>query len=362
MVKLVDIDFRISAIPAAVFCLLFLSSCAEPQRQMVLDSGAGEDVQRRTWPGSPEVPRYTYAGQLTGEDNFPQVKQTRKGAVAALAWLVGLGQEKEEPVVLQRPQGGTVDAEGRIYVTDVSRQAVFVFDPSEAKLHVWEFDEDRKRFLAPIGITMGPRNEILVADAELGAVFRLDRDGSPLGSFGSDVLKRPTGLAYDAGRSLIYVADTRGNDIKVFDESGRLTDFIGRSGESAGELNAPTYVAFADDRIYVTDTLNSRVQVFDREGDSLNVFGARGLFVGNLARPKGITVDDEGNIYVIESYYDHLLVYDREGRFLLPIGGTGNAPGQFYLPSGVWADGDNRIYVADMFNGRVSIFQFLGDY
>ena len=327
---------------------------------MVLDPGAGHENQRRVWPGSPEVPRYIYIGQLTGEENFPRVEPTRKAAAAALAWIVGLGQEKEVPVVLQRPQGGTVASDGRVYVTDVSREAVFVFDPVKASLQLWEFVEDGKRFLAPIGICIGPKNEILVTDAELGAVFRFDRDGNPLGSFGADVLERPTGLAYDAARNQIYVADTRGNDIKVFDESGQLTDFIGHSGESPGELNAPTYIAFANDQIYVADTLNSRIQVFNRDGDLLDLFGERGLFVGNLARPKGITVDDEGNIYVIESYYDHLLVYDREGRFLLPIGGTGSAPGQFYLPSGVWTDNDNRIYVADMFNGRVSIFQFLG--
>ena len=68
----------------------------------------------------------------------------------------------------------------------------------------------------------------------------------------------------------------------------------------------------------------------------------------------------DGNIYVVEGYYDHLLVYDAQGRFLLPIGGTGKAPGQFYLPAGAWTDGRDRIFVADMFNGRVSVFQYLG--
>jgi DNA-binding beta-propeller fold protein YncE len=71
-------------------------------------------------------------------------------------------------------------------------------------------------------------------------------------------------------------------------------------------------------------------------------------------------VDDEGNLYVVESYYDHLLIFDGEGRLLLPIGGTGKQPGQFYLPAGVWTDTHDRVYVADMFNGRVSVFQFLG--
>ena len=337
-----------------------LHGCADPQREMTLDPNAQPERRRLAWPADPEVPRYLYAGELTGENNFPEMRKTREGAAKVLAWLVGLGLDEEQSIVLQRPQSGAVDARGRIYVTDVSRQAVFVFDPLELRLDVWGFAAEGERFVAPIGIVPGPGDEMLVADAELGAVFRLDPEGNPVGRFGGDVLKRPTGLARDRERGLVYVADTRGNDVKVFDDSGVLTDFIGRRGDSPGELNAPTYIAFAHNRLYVTDSLNSRVQVFDREGNLLTLFGERGLYIGNLTRPKGIAVDDEENIYVVESYYDHLLVYDRDGRFLLSIGGTGNAPGQFYLPAGVWTDGGSRIYVSDMFNGRVSIFQFLG--
>ena len=76
-------------------------------------------------------------------------------------------------------------------------------------------------------------------------------------------------------------------------------------------------------------------------------------------RPKGVTADSEGNVYVIESFHDYLLIYNQDARFLLPIGGTGSGAGQFYLPAGVWTDNRDRVYVADMFNGRVSIFQYL---
>jgi hypothetical protein len=51
--------------------------------------------------------------------------------------------------------------------------------------------------------------------------------------------------------------------------------------------------------------------------------GTRGLGLGNLVRPKGVSVDGEGNVYVVESYYDSLLVFSPRGEFLLPIGGTG---------------------------------------
>ena len=58
-------------------------------------------------------------------------------------------------------------------------------------------------------------------------------------------------------------------------------------------------------------------------GELLGQVGQRGLYIGNMVRPKGVSVDSDGNIYVVESYYDHLLVYDAAGQFLLPVGGTG---------------------------------------
>jgi DNA-binding beta-propeller fold protein YncE len=226
---------------------------------------------------------------------------------------------------------------------------------------IWRQADPERPFDTPVGITAGPGGEVLVTDSALGEVFRLTADGQPAGAFGHGYLTRPTGIARDPVSGLVYVADSAAHDIKVFDGLGRLVETYGSRGERVGEFNGPTHLAFAGGRLYVADTLNARIQVLDAAtGGIRRTFGERGLLVGNLVRPKGISVDDEGNIYIIESMHDHLLVYDAQGRFLLPIGGEGAAPGQFYLPAGVTVDRHNRVFVADMFNRRVAIFQFLG--
>lgn len=317
--------------------------------------------RRIVWPEPPEVPRYFYAGELVGEQNFRRDDEAmHRGVRGVFNWLVGLFEASQPKVVLQRPQSGVVDENGRIYVTDMSRQAVFVFDERQGELLVWETARGITRFLAPVGIALGANGEILVADSELKVVVRLDRAGKGLGYIGEGLLKRPTGIARDAAHGMIYVADTQADDIKVFDDGGKLLSVIGHRGEGEGELNAPTHLAFGGGELYVTDTLNNRIQIFNPNGDRVRQIGSRGLYVGNLVRPKGLALDNEGNLYVVESYYDHLLVFDKTGRFLLPIGGAGREPGKFYLPSGVWVDSRNRVFVSDMFNGRVSIFQFLG--
>ncbi len=343
--------------------VLAVAACATQQMRAELVFSASDRTsgKEQLWPALPEVPRYLYAGQLTGEANFRRPESSNGGLGGLLRWIVGFVSGDASPVVLQRPQNGIVDEGGRIYVTDTSRQAVFVFDEKMGELLVWDKADGLRGFVAPAGIALGANGEVLVTDAELGLVARLDRAGNPLGQLGKGLLKRPTGIVRDPQRRLTYVADTNAHDVKVFDDEGRLVNLIGRRGEAPGEFNYPTYLAFARGELYVTDTMNNRVQVFSADGDVLQrQFGSRGLYVGNLVRPKGVAVDHEGNVYVVESYYDHLLVFDRLGRFLMAIGGTGSDVGKFYLPAGVWTDSRGRIFVADMFNGRVVVFQFLG--
>ena len=256
-----------------------------------------------------------------------------------------------------------VDEDGRIYVTDIGRGAVFVFDEVSGKMHIWE-SAGQENFMSPIGIAPGFSGDILVADSGLGRIVRLDKQGNYLGDLGKDVLKRPTGLARDTQADLLYVADTGDHSIKIFNREAAVRQVIGKPGKRPGEFNGPTHLDFRDGKLYISDTLNARIQAFLLDADlgysSVDVIGKRGLFVGNLTRPKGVTVDDDGNIYIVESYYDHLLIFDQNGQYLIPIGGTGPNIGQFFLPAGAWSDSRGRIFIADMFNSRVVILQYLG--
>lgn len=337
-----------------------LAGCASEPMLLRLEAAEADLGRVFPAPSTQELPRYRYLGQLVGDSNLKSVNGDRRAARRLFEWVVGLTGQTEPRVVLQRPQSGMVDASGRVLVTDVSRNAVYVFDEAAGRLDVWEQATRTQRFAAPIGIAAGRGGQLLVSDAELGRVFRLAPDGTPAGEFGAGVLLRPTGVVRDARLGRVYVADTHAHDIKVFDDDGRLLATWGRRGGEAGELNYPTHLALSNGTLIVCDSLNARVQGFDAEGRPTLLFGTRGLYIGNLVRPKGVAADDEGNIYVVESMHDTLLVYDGKGALLMSLGGTGQDAGRFYLPAGVWVDARNRVFVADMFNGRVAVFQFLG--
>ena len=342
---------------AGALVMLAMAGCATPPVEFGIED-RGVDL---VWPGAPQVPRYRYLGEITGEGNYREAEGVEPGAaVKVLRWLVGLFPGSEPIVRLQRPQGGTVDRQGRILVTDVGSPGVFVFDPSAERLAVWREAAPGQNFAAPIGIAHTPMGGFYVADSALGFVARLTAEGEPGDPLGAAVLQRPTGIALDPLTGDLYVADTEADDIKRFDRRGELVSVIGGPGQTPGLFNAPTFLVFRDGELFVTDTLNARVQVLDRDGQPRRIIGSRGLYVGNFVRPKGVAVDEEGLVYTTEAYYDYLLVFEERGQFLMGIGGSGRQPGRFLLPAGVWTDGRGRLFVSDMMNARVVVLQFLG--
>jgi len=346
--------------PMLLLVPLLITGCSETKYLLRYEQTSTEKI----WPSPPDIPRYQYVGELTGENNLEIIEEggVGEGIKDFFRALVGLGSESENLKLLQSPKAGVVDQAGRILVTDAGRQAIFVFDEKLGKLDIWYQASEENNLVSPVGIAIARNGDVLVTDTKLKRVILLDaKTGKPKGEFGFEDLERPTGLAVDTASGRVYVADTLEHNIKIFDEKGKLVQIIGQLGIKPGEFNTPTDLAFIADRLYVTDTFNARIQVFDNAGKFINVIGKRGRYLGNLVRPKGVTADSEGNVYIVESFHDYLLIYNQNAQFLLPIGGSGAGVGEFYLPAGVWSDHRDRIYVADMFNGRVAIFQYLAE-
>ena len=311
------------------------------------------------WPKPPDVPRYAFIGHIYGESNSIEPGSIKAPMERFLAALVGLQEEVESLINLVQPQQIATDNNGRIFVTDSARQAVFVFDEKLSRFSVWDEATTSIPFLSPVGIAVA-NDSIWVTDSELSLVYQIKQNGELLKSFGRDVLNRPTGIAYDAVRQRLFVADTADSKIRIFNTEGKLIDEWGSFGPRDGQFNRPTFLAYRGGRLYVADSLNARIQVFDSLGNRVQSLGHRGLYVGDFSRPKGVAIDSDGNLYVAESYYDHVLVYNDRGDLLMSLGGSGVAAGKFMQPTGIWVDPGNRLFVSDMLNSRISIFQYLG--
>jgi len=308
------------------------------------------------WPYQPNPAKLTYVRALTGLASTP-------GAGAALAAVfVGRGKADADAFVL--PVAVATARDGRIAVADMGRSCVHLFVPAEAR-YVRLTGPRKEPMKTPVAVAFDDERRLFVSDSS-GRVYAFGPDGAPLftiRSAGSKPLQRPTGLAWNPQRKVLYVVDTLAHAIYVLDPSGELVSTIGGRGAGDGRFNYPTHITWTrQGELVVADSLNFRIQILDGEGKFLGSFGRQGDGSGDLAMPKGLAVDRDGVVYVADSLFDVVQLFDRRGGFLLTLGRRGVDFGEFWMPSGVFIDESDELYVCDTYNHRIQVFRVAEGY
>jgi DNA-binding beta-propeller fold protein YncE len=322
-----------------------LSACAHRQQHYDL-----------VIPPPPEQARYKLEFMYSGSDDYGE------GSKVADA-LLGKKSAGERHSLF-KPFGVVSDGKGLVYVSDTAKPPrVEVFDDVKKEVRLFGV-EGQGRLALPLGIALDAGGDVYVADAKLRTVIRFDAAGTFKTSYGSkDTLERPTAVAIDDARKLLYVSDTGAHRVQVFGlEEGKLVRTIGKRGAEPGAFNFPEGLAVGKDgRLYVVDALNFRYEVFDAEGKFLAAHGRIGQEPGAFARPKGIALDPDGHVYVSDAAFCNVQVFDEDGKLLIWIGGPGGAPGQFQIAEGVFVDAADRVFVVDQTNHRVQRFRYLAE-
>jgi sugar lactone lactonase YvrE len=304
------------------------------------------------WPA--EKPAITFVRSIS---SFEGQKKSLFNEIGA--FLTGR-RTRDEGIV--KPVSVSVSVDGSIAVADPANNLVHYQRGDTGKyLRISSVKSEEDFLVSPVGVAFDGRSRLYVSDSFRREVNAFDREGRHLFTIrdsGDGPLGRPTGLAYNAERDLLYVADTLGNRIHIYTGEGRFHSSFGRNGTSRGEFNFPTYI-FSDGRgfLYVTDAMNFRVQIFWAEGEFVGQFGSHGDGSGDFSIPKGIAVDKRGVIYVVDSLFDNVQLFHSDGRLLLTVGQQGTESGEFWLPSGAFIDNRGYLYVCDTYNSRVQVFR-----
>ena len=108
--------------------------------------------------------------------------------------------------------------------------------------------------------------------------------------------------------------------------------------------------------VVVTEWDGHCVLVFSPSGEKLRSFGTYGSGQGQLNHPYGVAVDGEGNILVTDSDNDRIQKFTAEGHFLAAVDTWGSGPLQFSDPTDIAFNmSNNNVYVVDKFSHRVHI-------
>lgn len=311
----------------------------------------GEEESTLFWPRPPAEMRIAFVKSVYS----PAELGIKAGFFKKLKRAI-FGEEKD---VLGRPVAIAVDSQKTIYVCDTKKPALYILIPKE-KGYKKITAVNNQELLSPVAVAVSDNRLVFIADSELKKVFCLDQQGRYKFTVGPDkMFQRPTGLVISKDK--LYVADTSGNNISIFDLTGKFISEFGRRGDKEGEFNYPTAIA-ADSagKIYVVDALNFRVEVFNAANNFLYSIGEPGDSSGSFSRPKAVALDSFGHIYVTDGMFDNIQIFDQKKRFLLSLGESGNKNGEFWIPCGIAVDKDNYIYIADAYNQRVQILHYLG--
>jgi DNA-binding beta-propeller fold protein YncE len=247
------------------------------------------------------------------------------------------------------------------YVVDRSGRIQRVEQGGKVTLQ-WNLPETKNGF--PVGLTVGPDNNLYVADTHYYRVLIYSPRGQLLRQFGSNgtgpgQFTYPMDVAFDS-KGEIYVCETGGNDrIQVFTPQGTFIRQISKLGSEDGEMSRPVGMLIDDkDLIYVADASNHRIEVFKTDGTFIRRFGGVGSNLGQVRFPYGLAWDSHGRLVVAEFGNNRVQIFDKDtGQGIRTWGLAGREPGQLAYPWAVEVDKDDNIVVVDSGNNRLQVFK-----
>ena len=178
--------------------------------------------------------------------------------------------------------------------------------------------------------------------------------------------------AIDASGNM-YVADLNNNVIRKINSDGVVSTFAGSGSFSyadgtgtAASFNTLERIAVdLSGNVYVTDRNNHKIRKITPAGVVTTLAGSsRGSANGSgtaaqFSSPKGIAVDNSGNVYVADTNNHRIRKITPAGAVTTLAGssygdsdGTGTGA-QFQSPQDVAVDGSGNVYVADTNNSKV---------
>ncbi|HXC05974.1 MAG TPA: 6-bladed beta-propeller, partial [Bacteroidia bacterium] len=294
----------ISTLVLTFLCVLFVMQPVRAQRKKKNAAEVKKAVL--VYPSPPEQPRYQYLTKITSSNDIGK-KQS------AFSRLV-IGDQKMRTIV--KPYGLSIHG-GKIVVCDNYGGGMEVLDLDK---HRFDFliTQGKGRLKIPINNFVDEKGWLYVADVGRSEIVIFDEKGNYVRSFGNTGKFKPSDVCvYD---HKIFVANSANSRINVFsnDSSCKLLYSIPKEDSLAPvAICMPTNITIANNKLYVADFGCAQVKIFTPEGTFLDTLGSLGDHQGQFSKLKGIAVDKEENIYTVDAAFDHVQVFNKEKRLLI---------------------------------------------
>ncbi len=287
------------------------------------------------FPPAPNQPRIQY---LMGISDSADIEGRRNNFS-----IFVFGEPKSDKIKAMKKPYGITASGGKIYVCDMGAASVLIIDPVAKTFASLKGNYSTGKLKKPSNVTVDKEGNIYVADVERKEVLIYDAEGNFRNAFGREHNMKPVDVAVDG--AFIYVLDLLNNEIKVLSrKDGSLTGTIGKNSSEGGLSMSTNLTTDSAGFIYSTNAGSGKVLKLDRDGHIISSFGKMGDGFGQFGRPKGISVDQEGRIFVADAAHQNVQIFDSEGKLLMFFGDPGLPYGSMNLPADVVVTKDNLDY------------------
>lgn len=262
----------------------------------------------------------------------------------------------------KRPLSAAYGPDGEMYVSDTGNARICVFG------RMGRYDREFGRnipgqpagkkgttLLQPAGLAVDEDGTVYVTDLKRGAVMVFDSEGTYRDTFSIRKGWRPVDVAVS------------GEMLAVADESG--VTLLSKQGEQAGQFTEaggvpfarPNGVAFTlPETLAVSDTNNARVVSMGIDGTTRWVYGGGPNAAKPVGLPRGIAVAPDGTVVFADAFRFALVRLSDDGTQLASYGARGRSPALFEYPNDVDLREDLGL-VADKDNNRVQVVRFVDE-
>lgn len=311
---------------AAAAALLLLAGCTTTKN-------TGKQTHY-FFPPPPDAPRLQYLCGFQSELEFKGSEDK-----TFLNYLTGTRPLRRE---LAKPYGIAVHGKN-YYICDTDFGTIIVLDVQTRKMRLFHAEGEGALKL-PLNVTVDTDGTAYVADTQRDQVVIFDKDENYVAAIGKVNDLKPRDVA--VSKDKIYVADLQKHCVRVFDKQTREPLFnIPRSNEATNakvEIFTPTNLALdKEGRLYVGDTGGFHVLVFDADGKYIRTVGEFGDGPSQFARVKGVAVDREDRLYAVDAMSQVTQIFDANGRLLSWVADPTATKATQSLPAKVMVDYDN---------------------
>jgi outer membrane protein assembly factor BamB len=208
----------------------------------------------------------------------------------------------------------------------------------------------------PLRLHLNSQGEIFVLDGKTRKVFKLDPNGTFIGTI------EASGLPDGTTPILRSFALDRQDNIYLLDVFGARVIVLDPAGKFQRQFPFPADIGFISDlcvgptgTIYILDSVKSRLYSVAAEGKELTPLG--GDLKEYLTFATAIYCAKDGTLLLVDHNGSGIVMLGPEGSYRGRQLTMGWKPGLLYYPTQICLTNDDQAVVADKGNSRVQIFK-----